>query len=148
MVIQLGDYEKAIMDYAMREDRLGEEFFAGRMKILRDSVEERLQQIERREQVHASLLEEISRQRSEREDRARMFTYKEAPMKTLLLRQADALAAEARMERARFHRDVAGLTREAREKLEEYESMAQLFSALAVRRDRSGAGPVSCGDEA
>ena len=133
-VLVMGRYEDALVEYAMHESRLGEEFFEGRVRILRESVEERLSQIDRRQRVHAQILSEIDRERDDNERRLRMFPYKESAVRTTLMRQVDSLGKEARSELRAFVKDAAQLSREAREKLEEYEGMVQLFSALAVTR--------------
>lgn len=130
-------YEQALLDYALKESRLGEEFFEGRARILRESVLEREHHIHMREEIHHRVLHEIEQERWVRERRLQMLPPSYAAERTTLMRQVDGLNREARGELVRFQKDVAQWSKEARDKLEEYEGMAQLFSALAVtRRER------------
>ncbi|MEW5983717.1 MAG: hypothetical protein AB1806_15295 [Acidobacteriota bacterium] len=128
-----------MMRYGLQEERFGEEFFEGRVRILRESVEERLSQMKHRERVHVQILDEIGRERDDRERRLRMFPYTESAVRTTLMRQVDSLGKEARSELRAFAKDTAQLGHDAREKLEEYEGMLELFNALAVtKRGREG----------
>lgn len=71
------NYE-AMAEYALRENRLGEEFFRGKMKTLSESVLERMQQLEARAEAHRRVLDEINQERAASRQRASMFTYRES----------------------------------------------------------------------
>jgi hypothetical protein len=125
-----------LFEYASQESKLGEEFFFERMKTLRDSVDERRFQIRKRRIVSAHVLREIEQDKRDRERRLNSLTAAYSAERMALLKSIDSLQKEARSEEIRRMRDIAQWSKEAREKLEEYQGMEQLFSAMAVSKGR------------
>ena len=132
--IRLLNYEKQVLEYVLRGDRAGEEFFENRMRSLRSSVEERLGQLDRRQRTHEQILIEVNEERREAEQRLRLLPMSYSAERTTLMRQIDALKRESRTEMVRFQTDTAHWSRDARQLLEEYEGMGQLFQSFVVRR--------------
>jgi len=121
-----------LIEYAYQDDELALEFFEKRMVMLRESVEERLFHIKCREEASARALETMERQQDDKAARLRMLPY-HASERTFLMSSIDSLEREKRAEGIRRIRDVAQWSREAREKLEEYQSVAQISFVMKSR---------------
>jgi AAA15 family ATPase/GTPase len=132
----------SLLEYAYQDDRLGEEFFFGRLRSLKESISEREFQMREREEVSEHILSQIEEEAQERAHRLKMLPMSYASERAFLSKAIESLAREKRQELIRRTRDMSMFSRELREKLEEYEGMKQLFSALTVTKksqsDRDG----------
>ena len=125
---------KELARYAYQDDRLGEEFFQGRIRDIRESAAERVRQIKRRVEVHEQNLRAIEVDFREANRRLEFLALPYAAERTTLMGALDSLRKESRNERVRFVQDCARFSEQLQEKREEYEGMKQLFSAMAVSR--------------
>ena len=125
---------KELVRYAYQDDRLGEEFFQGRIRDIRESAHERLQQIKQRVDVHEQNLRAIEDDLKKANHRLEFLALPYAAERTTLMGALDSLQKEGRNERVRFVLDSARFSEQLQEKREEYEGMKQLFSAMAVSR--------------
>ena len=132
----------SLLEYAYKDDRLGEEFFVGRLRSLKESISEREFQMREREEVSEHILSQIEEEAQERAHRLKMLPMSYASERALLSKAIESLQHEKRQELVRRTRDISMFSKELREKLEEYEGMKQLFSALTVTKksqsDRDG----------
>jgi PHP family Zn ribbon phosphoesterase len=132
----------SLLEYAYKDDRLGEEFFFGRLRSLKESISEREFQMREREEVSEHILSQIEEEAQERAHRLKMLPMSYASERALLSKAIESLQHEKRQELVRRTRDISMFSKELREKLEEYEGMKQLFSALTVTKksqsDRDG----------
>jgi broad-specificity NMP kinase len=87
-----------------------------------------------RENVSREVLSQIEEEKRERAHRLRMLPMTYSSERMFLSKAVESLEREKRQEIVRLSRDISGFSREVREKLEEYEGMEQLFSALSVTK--------------
>ena len=125
------EYE-ALARYASDRPDLGEDFFLGRMRSVRESVEERELRIRQRDEISRQNVAEIDAERVAKEGRLRLLAASYAQERNTLSNSIDSLRREERSERLSRLKDVAAWEREKRDKLEEYEGVSQLFRAMAV----------------
>ena len=125
---------KELVQYAYQDDRLGEEFFQGRIRDIRESSHERVRQIKRRAEAHDRNLRAIEDDFRETNRRLEFLASPYVAERTTLMGSLDSLRKEARNERVRFVQDSARFSEQLQEKREEYEGMKQLFPAMAVSR--------------
>ena len=130
-------YEKLLW-YSLGGEKLGEEFFSGQLRSLRDSIEERRFQIELRTKVHYEILEEIQEERVHKESQLRSLASSYSGERLTMMKQIEALSQEARAEKVRLVKDVAQFSKEERQKLEEYDEVAQTFRMAAISQRGGG----------
>lgn len=124
----------SLLAYAYQDDRLGEEFFFGRLRSLKESISEREFQMRERAEVSEHILSQIEEEAQERAHRLKMLPMSYASERAFLSKAIESLQREKRQELVRLSRDMSMFSRELREKLEEYEGMQQLFSALTITK--------------
>jgi hypothetical protein len=127
----------SLLEYAYQDDRLGEEFFLGRLRSLKESISEREFQMREREEISRRVLSQIEEEAQERAHRLKMLPMSYASERAFLSKTIESLEREKRQELLRRTRDMSMFSRELREKLEEYEGMKQLFTSLTVTRKPS-----------
>jgi AAA15 family ATPase/GTPase len=126
----------SLLEYAYQDDRLGEEFFFGRLRSLKESITEREFQMREREEISRQVLSQIEEEAQQRAHRFKMLPMSYAAERAFLSKAIESLQREKRQELVRRTRDMSMFSRELREKLEEYEGMKQLFSALTVTKEK------------
>ncbi len=139
-MFHMPDEVSQLIQYAYQDNKLGEEFFLGRLRSLGESIGERQFQMKVRKEVSKEVLSQIEDARRGHEHRLQMMPASYSLERNFLSKAVESLEREKRQELVRLSRDLSTFSRELREKLEEYEGMQQLFSALTVTKRTPGEG--------